>query len=120
MTTEKVSESTELLTKAFSSFHEKIFVPRNLDDNGKFQELANPIILALNTVQDFGCSYDESIVFVLDCIKDKCKGDQFLEKEFSMIYTDILKLTISANRFAFTYGCIALELQKSLDESYSL
>ena len=36
-TTKKVSESTELLTKAFSSLHEKIFVQRNLDDDSKFQ-----------------------------------------------------------------------------------
>ena len=71
-------------------------------------------------MSDFGCNYDESIVFVLDRIKDKCKGDQFLEKEFSRIYTDILKLTISANRFYETYGCIAIELQKSLDESYGI
>jgi len=117
--TEKVSESTELLTKAFSSLHEKVFVPRNLDDDAKFQELSIPIILALNTVSDFSCNFDENIVNLLNIIKCKFKGTTYLEKEISDFCTDILKLTIASNRFYETYGKIALEIQKSLDESYN-
>lgn len=117
--TEKVSETTELLTKAFSQIHERIFAPRCADDISKFQEIVTPIITAIDAVGDFGCNYDSSIINTLDIIKHKCKGDENLEIEVSSLCSEILKLTITANRFHETYSHISRELQKSLDESYS-
>jgi hypothetical protein len=117
--TEKVSETTELLTKSFNKIHEKVFSPRNLDEDQKFQEIATPIILALDTMSDFSCNYDTDIVNILDLIKHECKGKGNLEIQVSSLCSEILRLTIAANRFYETYSLISMQIQKSLDESHS-
>lgn len=115
--TEKVSKTTELLKEAFSKIHEKVFAPRDLDEDEKFQEIATPIILALNTMSDFSCNYDVNIVNILDSIKHECKGN--FETQVSGLCSEILQLKIAANRFYETYSLISMQIQHSLDESHS-
>jgi len=111
--TKKVSESTELLTKAFSLIHDEIFAQTNYTEESKAIDISEPICLALESMDDFGSQNSKRVVFLVDKINEKFK-DSHLKTEINDLCRDILNITVSANRFVYTYSKILSVIQNDI------
>ena len=109
-------QSTELLTKAFTEIHKEIFTNSKLDDTNKAAEIADVLSVGIESVNEFGGSYDGRIVYLTSIIKDKFRG-QCNEVEIKQLCDDILKLTISANKYFLTYGNVLSKINAVIDEN---
>lgn len=115
MATEKnVLGSTRLLIEALTQVHKEIFANSQIDDQSKAHEIACVISLALEEINEFSCYHDRFTVDTINEIKSKFKGD-LNEKKVNTLCDNILKLTISSNKYFLTYGNVLGKIEAAIE-----
>ena len=109
-----VKSTTELLTKAFSQIYSKIFVRKNISESSKAHSIAEPICLALETMNNFGAANGKDVVYLTSQIKDKFK-DSPIEKEITEFCNEVIELAIQSNRFVYTYHFISEHIERVIE-----